>query len=56
MSKPIEWSPRSKQDYLNLLDYLQTEWGDKTIRKFIIQSTFETMSEDWKDFIGFVEF
>lgn len=34
MSKPIEWSPRSKQDYMNLLDYLQNKWGEKTIRKF----------------------
>ncbi len=47
MSKPIEWSPRSKQDYLNLLDYLETKWGEKTIRKFHIRlmSILELIAE-----------
>ena len=34
MSKRIEWSPRSKEDYLIILDYLESKWGTKTIRKF----------------------
>lgn len=47
MSKPIEWSPRSKQDYLNLLDYLTDKWGNKTIKKFNdrLQSILELISE-----------
>lgn len=34
MNKPIEWSPRSKKDYLKLLEYLQEEWGEKVVKKF----------------------
>lgn len=34
MSKPISWSPRSKQDYLNLLDYLEIHWSDKVVKRF----------------------
>ena len=47
MSKSIEWSPRSKQDYLNLLEYLQNEWGEKTIKKFDdrLQSILAHISE-----------
>jgi len=33
MSKPIEWSARSREDYLKLLDYLAEKWGIKTINK-----------------------
>lgn len=32
MSKKIEWSPRSKQDYINTLNYLQDKWGDNTVK------------------------
>lgn len=47
MSKPIEWSPRSKKDFLNLLDYLQDKWGEKTVRKFNdrLQSIIELIAE-----------
>ncbi|GAA0894643.1 hypothetical protein GCM10009122_43240 [Fulvivirga kasyanovii] len=47
MSKPIEWSPRSKQDYLNLLNYLADKWGNKTIHKFNdrLQSILELISK-----------
>ena len=34
MNKPIEWSPRSKNDYLKLLEHLQEEWGEKVVKKF----------------------
>lgn len=47
MSKPIEWSPRSRQDYLKLLDYLADKWGNKTINKFNnrLQSILKLISE-----------
>ena len=47
MSKPIEWSPRSQKDYLNLLDNLQLKWGEKTIQKFNdrLESILELIAE-----------
>ncbi len=47
MSKPIEWSPRSRQDYLKLLDYLADKWGNKTINKFNnrLQSVLKLISD-----------
>jgi plasmid stabilization system protein ParE len=47
MSKPIEWSPRARQDYLKLLDYLAEKWGNKTIHKFNsrLQSILKLISE-----------
>lgn len=46
MNKPIEWSPRSKKDYLKLLDYLQEEWGGKIVKKFNerLQTVLETIA------------
>lgn len=38
MNKPIRWSPSSKLDYLNLLDYLEQKWREKTIKKVDEQS------------------
>ncbi|XOV92057.1 MAG: type II toxin-antitoxin system RelE/ParE family toxin [Bacteroidota bacterium] len=34
MSLKIEWSPRSEKEYLNLIDYLLKEWGEKSATKF----------------------
>ncbi|GAA5040119.1 hypothetical protein GCM10011506_40250 [Marivirga lumbricoides] len=47
MSKPIEWSPRARQDYLKLLDYLADKWGNKTVNKFNnrLQSILKLISE-----------
>lgn len=30
----IVWSPRAKSDYLNLLAYLQQNWGQTVVRQF----------------------
>ena len=35
MPKKIIWSPQSEQDYISILEYLENEWVDQTIRKFI---------------------
>lgn len=47
MSKSIEWSPRSRQDYLNLLEYLHRDWGEKVIKRFndILQSKLKNIAE-----------
>jgi plasmid stabilization system protein ParE len=34
MNKKIEWSPRATKEYLNLIDYLLSEWGERTEKKF----------------------
>lgn len=34
MSRSIFWSPRSKLDYIKLLDYLLEEWGHESVKKF----------------------
>lgn len=34
MNLKIEWSPRATNEYLNLIDYLLNEWGEKATIKF----------------------
>lgn len=34
MTKSIEWSPRAKNDYLNILNFLEEQWGEKIIKRF----------------------
>lgn len=48
MSDLIEWSPRSRKDYLKLLDYLAIKWGNKSVNKFNnrLQSTLELISQN----------
>jgi plasmid stabilization system protein ParE len=47
MSKKIEWSPRSKQDYINTLNYLQDKWGDNAVKKLNnrLQSILELIAK-----------
>ena len=35
MSKPIIWSPLSENDFENILDYLDKNWGKKVASNFI---------------------
>ena len=34
MIRDIIWSPRSKRDYIKLIDYLTEEWGQRSSEKF----------------------
>lgn len=34
MTRTIIWSPRSKRDYIKLIDYLIEEWGEKSSDNF----------------------
>ncbi|PTQ93150.1 plasmid stabilization system protein ParE [Mucilaginibacter yixingensis] len=35
MARSIKWSPRAKKRYQQVLDYLQENWGDRVVQKFI---------------------
>ena len=35
MPKSIIWSPLSENDFISILDYLQTNWNDKVLSDFI---------------------
>jgi plasmid stabilization system protein ParE len=35
MPKQIIWSPLSEQDYLSILEYLEKNWDNKVVLKFI---------------------
>lgn len=34
MTRNIIWSPRSRRDYFQLLDYLLNTWGPMSVKKF----------------------
>ncbi len=46
MSLKIVWSPQARQDYLKLLDFLQKEWGERVVKKFIarLQNILHTIA------------
>jgi len=35
MSRAVVWSPAAENDFEDILDYLQNNWSDKAINKFI---------------------
>ena len=35
MHKPVIWSPLSENDFANILDYLNKNWGNKISNNFI---------------------
>jgi plasmid stabilization system protein ParE len=35
MHKPVIWSPSSENDFKNILDYLDKNWGPKVVVNFI---------------------
>ena len=35
MPKPVIWSPLSEKDFLNILEYLNKNWGNKVAINFI---------------------
>jgi plasmid stabilization system protein ParE len=35
MHRTLIWSPLAEKDFLNILEYLQDNWGDKVLGNFI---------------------
>lgn len=35
MPKPIIWSPLSESDFISILNYLQNNWDDNVVQRFI---------------------
>jgi plasmid stabilization system protein ParE len=35
MPKQIIWSPSSEEDFIDILNYLKQNWGDKVLQDFI---------------------
>ena len=48
MSRSIIWSPRSRRDYIKLLDYLLEEWGHGSVKKFnaLLVKSLDHISEN----------
>ncbi len=46
MKKPIEWSPRARNEFLSIVSYLHDEWGEKVTRNYIqrIEEVLEAIS------------
>lgn len=38
MGYPIVWSPSAKNDYITILEYLNTHWGQREISNFITRT------------------
>ena len=34
----VSWTPEALKTYYNILDYLQTNWSNKEIQKFVIKT------------------
>jgi plasmid stabilization system protein ParE len=44
MPKQIIWSPLSENDFESILDFLQINWDDKVVERFI-EITFSSVSQ-----------
>lgn len=44
----VIWAPQAKQDFWNNIDYLETEWSEKTAQNFIdkVNTTIELLKND----------
>ena len=47
MKKPIEWSPRARNEYLSIVGYLLEEWGEKVAGNYVrrIKEVLNTIAE-----------
>jgi len=52
MLKEIIWSPSAKDDFESILDYLQANWNDKIVMRFInkVDDNISLILEDYKTF------
>jgi plasmid stabilization system protein ParE len=54
MGLPIFWSPGAKNDYIIILDYLNTNWGQREALNFITrtESTLQLISANPRLFVS----
>jgi len=52
MLKEVIWSPLAESDFESILDYLQSNWNDRMINRFInkVDDTISLILEDHKIF------
>lgn len=54
MGYPIFWSPDAKNDYIKILEYLNTHWGQREVTNFITrtENTLQLISANPRLFVS----
>jgi len=47
MAIKIFWSKRAEQGYADIVRYLEEEWTEKEIRKFVVETNHEKRKSYW---------